>query len=202
MSVAWTIRTASSFNTAGTMVSQWGAFPGDQAFVAQVGNSDELGFVVQSGGADYYGPITTDSPLPQSSNLLRIVVRIDLSPKTSDIWMNGSQRTTTAWFNNSPAFYVNSAEPAAIGLIPTVSAGVDGEYSEFAVWDHWVPDWVVIAYGKGRTPQAYQEGGVFYAPTVNVQADGLRDVWGGLAGTNSSGTSAAHPAMYRSEGDQ
>ena len=70
-----------------------------------------------------------------------------------------------------------------------------GDYSEFALWGAKVPDSVAVAYGKGASPAFFRQyNGILYAPLTNTSD--LRDVWGGILGTNTSGTNAAHPSVY------
>jgi hypothetical protein len=164
------------------------------AFLIQVVDTDELGFTVRN-GSSLYGPKTTALNLT-AGNTYRIVARIGGlgGTKTQSIWVNGSAATTTAWFSGSPASIQNSTSSVQIGHeTAETSDGVDGDYSEAAIWLESVPDWVAEAYGQGYTALVYQKNQLLYAPLENTSR--TNDIVGGLTGTLTGGATADHPRI-------
>jgi hypothetical protein len=164
------------------------------AFLIQVVDTDELGFTVRN-GSSLYGPKTTALNLT-AGNTYRIVARIGGlgGTKTQSIWVNGSAATTTAWFSGSPASIQNSTSSVQIGHeTAETSDGVDGDYSEAAIWLESVPDWVAEAYGQGYTALVYQKNQLLYAPLENTSR--INDIVGGLTGTLTGGATADHPRI-------
>jgi hypothetical protein len=164
------------------------------AFLIQVVDTDELGFTVRN-GSSLYGPKTTALNLT-AGNTYRIVARIGGlgGTKTQSIWVNGSAATTTAWFSGSPTSIQNSTSSVQIGHETAETAdGVDGDYSEAAIWLESVPDWVAEAYGQGYTALVYQKNQLLYAPLENTSR--TNDIVGGLTGTLTGGATADHPRI-------
>jgi hypothetical protein len=164
------------------------------AFLIQVVDTDEIGFTVRNGSL-LYGPKTTALNLT-AGNTYRIVARIGGlgGTKTQSIWVNGSAATTTAWFSGSPASIQNSTSSVQIGHeTAETSDGVDGDYSEAAIWLESVPDWVAEAYGQGYTALVYQKNQLLYAPLENTSR--TNDIVGGLTGTLTGGATADHPRI-------
>lgn len=196
ITVAFTIRTPAAL-TGSFFITQWGNLLAEQALLIDRVDTDEIEILVAQGGgsAVYYGLKTTDAAIATSS-LLRIVGRIDLVTPSIDIWINGAVRTGTLTFNDGPTSIANANSPLCVGHQTDFPGdGVDGEYSEFAIWLEKVPVWVAEAYGKGMSPAFYRNANSFlYAPMVNVA--NLRDIWTSGTGTNTAGTDAAHPPVY------
>jgi hypothetical protein len=164
------------------------------AFLIQVVDTDEIGFTVRNGSL-LYGPKTTALNLT-AGNTYRIVARIGGlgGTKTQSIWVNGSAATTTAWFSGSPASIQNSTSSVQVGHETAETAdGVDGDYSEAAIWLESVPDWVAEAYGQGYTALVYQKNQILYAPLENTSR--INDIVGGLTGTLTGGATADHPRI-------
>jgi hypothetical protein len=164
------------------------------AFLIQVVDTDEIGFTVRN-GSSLYGPKTTALNLT-AGNTYRIVARIGGlgGTKTQSIWVNGSAATTTAWFSSSPTSIQNSTSSVQVGHeTAETSDGVDGDYSEAAIWLESVPDWVAEAYGQGYTALVYQKNQLLYAPLENTSR--TNDIVGGLTGTLTGGATADHPRI-------
>jgi hypothetical protein len=198
VTVAVTVLVAGAFVGAGDrFVSKWGNSSGEQSFVLYRPGNNNINFLV-SNAANVYGCGTTDTPLSGTPLLVRIVATITLDPKTCRIWVNGAERTTANVFNDSPVTVQNTASSLEVGRETDESVdGVDGDYSELAVWVSAVPDWVAIAYGKGMSPRFYRTTMAICSPLLNTTTAGLLDTCAGTAGTNTSGTDAAHPTVYR-----
>jgi hypothetical protein len=200
VSVAVTVRLVSPFSGASRFVSKWGDDPSEQAFVLIRQDTDEVGLIANDSiFTRKYGCATTDSPLV-AGDVARIVGVISVSPQSCRIWVNGTERTTTLTFTDAPMFSIRDVTtPLQIGHeTDEAEDGTDGDFAEVAVWVQAIPDHVAISYGQGFSPQFFRQYlGAFYAPLLNTNTEGLRDVWGGILGTNTAGTSASHPPVYR-----
>lgn len=186
---------AGGFADSDRLITKWGA--SNNAFIIQVIDTDELAFAVETDLAGFhpYGEKTTDSPLADDA-LLRMVFRW-AAVGDLDIWVNGAVRTTTSWFSNT-VNVIRSGTTHAIQCGHQSSSsvdGVDGDYSEFAMWDHKVPDRVARAYGVGYSPRFYRNGGIIYSSlkhTGNIVNEWDRTV----TVTNTGAADASHPKMY------
>ena len=205
LSAAFTIRTAATL-TGSDFFGQWGPDGVFSMVFLVYRDGNQINYAINGGAFQQYAFGTTDSPLA-TSTLLRVVCRWDASPLTT-LYVNGVARTVADSFGTSPAETSNaSLSPFAVGYRPDGGIdGVDGEYSEVAVWNEYVPDWVCEAYGKGMSPLCYPHGGVFYAPLWNTTS-GLANLWkddagSSYAGTNTAGTDAGHPFVFYPSGLQ
>jgi len=196
ITVAFTIRTAASL--VGTFfVTKWGNLLNEQALLIDRINTDEIEVLVaqNSGSAVYYGVATTDSPVT-TSTLLRVVCRMDIAGVTADIWVNGAVRSMANTFTDGPTAIGTSAGDMCVGQQPFHPAdGVDGDYSEFAIWSEKVPDWVAESYGKGMSPAFYRRSTSFLYSRLSNTSD-MRDIWTSGTGAHNNGIDAAHPSIY------
>lgn len=179
------------------MVSKWAGFDLGQTFLVQsVGNQIAWAALSRVSGNHYHAYQTSDAPLTTGTNL-RIVVRIDLSGVVSSCWVNGSARASGVWFGGgSPGDVLQGQGLFSLQVGHETGEsldGVDGVYSEIAIWTEYVPDWVARAYGLGFSPAIYRSNAHFYCPAWSTSE--LRDQWGGHHGTNTGGTNAAHPPV-------
>lgn len=201
LTVAFTMLTPSSLDATGYLFHKWtdGVTPWQhQNFLAVLQDSDEIGFFLNdgSGGGGYYARKTNDSPVVVDS-LLRVVCRFRADPsQTIDIWVNGVARSMTDTAFTATITATNQGDSSVVcGRIePSGGEAFTSTYSELAIWDHYVADWVCIGYGKGMSPRFYPHGALFHAPMWNTSH--LVEWYSGTSGTNTSGTSAAHPSMY------
>ena len=197
ITIAVTIDTTASISDDERLASKWGGSNGTRCFLVNTADTDEIGFVVTSSGASgtFYGKKTTDSPAT-TSTLLRIVCRWNYNGGSPllDISVNGASSSLTSWFSNT-CTSLNDASSAVQFAHETVgaNAGLDGDYSEMAIWDHYIPDWMAVGYGKGLSPGHYGKGGILYVRGANTSD--LMDRWGKNTITNSGGANAAHPGV-------
>lgn len=192
LTVAFTIKVASSV-VGSRFFTKWGS---SQTFLVQLLSTAEIGFVLRGTPSGAYGAYqTTDSPVAANA-LLRVVCRWNMPTTTATCWVNGSARASSLWFGGLSAgdTVLAGADHVQAGH-ETLEAtdGINGEYSELAIWGEAVPDWVARAYGLGFSPGIYRKNGLFYCPAWNTSY--LIDQWGGFNGTNSSGTTVAHPSV-------
>jgi hypothetical protein len=195
LTVALTITPSSAAN--GRIATKWG---GDgtfeQSFNLQCFDSGRVlwGIKASSGVSNHQ---QTSTGTVAIGTLLRIVGRFTAST-TPQLWINGSQASTTTYFSDgTPANASGGTQgEVALGFESDESInGMAGDYAEFAIWLEAVPDWMAIAYGKGLSPRGYRQNGALYCPLSNTSQ--LVNEWAsGSDGTNTSGTNAAHPSMY------
>lgn len=193
-SVAITVRLSAAPASGQRMFQQWGNTPGERSWILNADSTDELGFCIVNGASGgFYGKITTDVNLTNGT-LYRIVCKVNSAANAGAIWVNGVSRTVTPYVASDSTQTGTSTTPVEIGRgIDELVDGLDADYSEVAAWSTYVPDWFCEAYGKGYSPDFYLPSRIFYAPLFNTSH--LLDRQGGVAGTNSSGTDAAHPSM-------
>lgn len=187
---------ASSIANDERIISQWGgSATTEQAWLIAIQDTDEIGFVVQSGLA-YYGRKTSGLNLVTGTTY-RIVITIAFgSPPVISIWVNGVSQSLVAWVGSSNVTsMLNSSTSVQVGheTDETVD-GIDADYSEFAMFSRVLSNAECEAYGKGFSPALFSQANrILYAPLINTSS--LQDRWGGITGTNSSGTNAAHPGV-------
>jgi hypothetical protein len=197
ISVAFTFKPTTAVSGTERLITQWGSPSSlEGCLLIATTDTDEVAILIH-GAAGNYGKKTTDLNLT-SGTTYRIVMRVTLSSAGS-IWVNGVSRTVAASASDPVVSSGNSSNSLQIGHETDEAIdGEDGEYSEVAIWGESVPDWICEAYGKGYSPAFYQRSRIFYAPLHNITH--LRDRWGGVAGTNTAGTDAAHPSMLYPRG--
>jgi hypothetical protein len=195
ITVAFNLKTTNDFG-GDRMTGQWGVGAGSRSFIV-LRSGNEIYFIVTENGilaSLAFGEMTTTSPIAFNT-LHRIMVTWIFNPKGMVIWVDGVQQSTTNIYNGSPSKLNSVSGPVYIGYgIAESAVNVNGDYSEYAIWDHKVPDWVAEAYGKGATPNIYRNGGIVYTKAVNTSY--LFDEWGGFAITNTNGTTSEHPGMF------
>ena len=200
--VAFTWRSAASISGSLRMAGQWsGAIGGSQqAWLVQTMSATNFGCIVHGGALSYHGKQTTDNPLATTTTHRIVCTWQTGTPNTMRIWVNGVESTTSTFVGAADLSSMHdSVAETFLGREDDESVdGEDGDYSEFALWTTAVPAHVVAAYSAGISPHFFRPGGVFYAPLAN-HTD-LRNLWGGTSGTNTAGTSSAHPSMYRPVG--
>ena len=213
LSVAVTVKVTATPVSGDFVVHQWGTTFANAAFQIDMRSTDEFRFLVHAadGGAStgYYGLETIGVNVASGSTYRIVATLSDLNnagTRTNALWVNGSAPgavDASVGMTAGTGGLTNSGSPVEVGYNSTRSAvPLDGDYGEVAIWSEKIPNWVAIGYGNGMSPAMYRTNGILYAPLININTDGLRDVWGGLLGTNTSGTAAAHPSMYRPTGGQ
>ncbi len=201
VTMAVTVLLDSPFVGHSRMFGQWGPTAADWgALIRCLTNSpsdpDEIAF----GVADTSGVwgIRTTGSLLVGDSLLRILCRHtgggSAGCDSGDIWVNGVKASCTQWQPGVHTTIRDSGQPITVGRDVHQTA-LEGAYSEAAIWDSDVPDWVAVAYGKGMSPRFYPHGLQFYAPIWNT--DHVNDLARGIT-PSDTGTpaNAAHPGMY------
>lgn len=195
ITVSYTVSNVSSVADSERIFHQWnGSVP--NAFVAFIGNTDEFAFYINNGTTINKGRITPSTNIT-SGTTYRVVNRWDHGSDVMEIWVNGVNTGAGSYLSEGDVFSLgDAARPIAIGHQTTETIdGIDADYSELVIHNVYMPDDYCVAYGNGFSPVAYRRNGIFYAPLPNV--DNLQDLWGGATGTNTAGTSAAHPRIIK-----
>jgi len=178
------------FNAAPSSRRICGQWTGAGTWLCQM-IGDELGFVVN--GPSPCG-VQTDSVDFADGGLYRVVMKLyDLAGTPArKVFVNGTSVAVSIWIANNVGAIGPTGGDLRIGdtdgNVPEAA-----DYSEFAVWNSELPDADCAAYGKGLSPLLFSVKPTNYARLTNVSD--IRDIRGGLTGTNSSGTSASHPRM-------
>ena len=192
MSIAITIKPSTV--TAERIVTQWGGSGSEQAFLAQCENSSgTVGFVVRGGAAVHNGRKTGN--VLSNGATSRLLWSWD-TPGDHNIFHNGTDESLSTFIaDDNVTSLTDSPNAVQVGHETDETAdGIDGDYSEFAIWDHKVPDWVGLAYSSGGfSPLFYPEGLILYSRLTNTSD--TDDIIGGLAGALTGGANAAHPSM-------
>ena len=190
LSVAITVHLSATLEI-GRFVNKWGSTTASQSFVFYATNTDEIEFVLNLDSVNagvYYGCQTTDGPMSGGA-LLRVLAKATVG-SGCDIYVNGTQRSTSLIYNNAGTL-VDTTTAVRVGNETADAA--QGSYGEFVIWSEEVPDWVAEAYGKGYGANIYRTNGILYAPMIRTTM--LRDVWGGVAGSASS-VSGTQPGTH------
>lgn len=174
--------------------SHWGSLATDQGWIIAARTSDNVLFGVHQFPTSVYKIFKTNTN--DITGLVRIVCTWSASEDQIEIWVNGVNKSIVQETGGSPSTLASSTNKLTVGheIEPSLDA-VDGDYSEFAIWDHKVPDWVAAGYGKGMSPGYYRRGGLLYSKLANTGY--LRDEWGGINPTGTGDANAIHPSMYR-----
>jgi hypothetical protein len=193
---------ASSIADNERLAQHWGNAGSKQSWVAAITNTNELGFAISdaaNAGVLFLGRQTTDLDFA-TGTLYRCVFRWRASPKAMEIWVNGVNRTVATFVaDDDVATLVNSTSSIFVGHeTEELNDGIDGDYSEFAIHPVYMPDHYCVAYGNGYSPRFFTRNESFYCPLRGTS--NLLDIWGHAVGTNSSGTSAAHPVVIQPAG--
>jgi hypothetical protein len=194
LTVALTIRTASSL--AGVwLLGQWRASGGAQSFGLVRHGSNDIQLSVRGPEGIWSQGTTTGFLATDTEYRIVTTVTLNGSP-TMNHYVNGVLQVDATLSGAAVTTMQQVDQPVAIGYNnATFEDGVDGAYSEVAIWDHVVPDWVIQGYTKGMSPAFYRHGGLFYAPCWNDTAvPELWSHWG--SATNTAGTASAHPRVF------
>ena len=112
------------------------------------------------------------------------------------IFVNGVARSASVVNDQNPTSIASNAVDIHVAHeVPNSVDGVDGDYSEVAVWDYEVDDAILAAVSSGYSPLFFRRGLIFYCPLFNTShvADYITAAVGALGG--SSETNAPHESM-------
>lgn len=199
--VALTVKLTAASASDEVMLSRWSDTDGLRQIIIQVLDTDEVVCLVSdapSGFGNLYGVKTTGLNLANGS-VYRLVFRWS-APRTMTIYANGVSESTIGAFDlgtivdtGAPSGASNLEVGASESHETTGRPALDGDYSEVAIWDHSVPDWVAEAYGRGFSPNIYRTGGLLYDRMWGTNSANL---WGPNQPTHD-GSTADHPRVIQ-----
>lgn len=188
---------ASSIADNERICGQWGSSAANRGFLVQVTDTDEIGFVLDGGGAStFFGRKTSGLNLVTGTRY-RMLLTFSATGPTIAIYVNGSAQGSLAEFVDSDAVAAMRDSNASVQVGHESASGTDGidaDFSEFALWSRALSADEAIAYTKGFSPAHLRRGGILYSRLLNT-AD-LVDRWGGVSPSNTAGTTAAHPPVF------
>lgn len=164
MAVAFTIKIAGTL-TGNRFCGQWGATATEESFLVAINDTDEIGFVVNAGGGALFGRKTTGLNIA-TSTLFRCCL-IWWATGNMELWVNGSLETDTSWFAGTVSTLQDATTTVFVGHEATSTIdGVDGDYSEFALWAGLaadrMPSDIAKAISNGWSPQIWPHDAVIH----------------------------------------
>ncbi len=195
LSMAFTLQLPGSV-TGSRLITQWGSSNANRAILVALQDTDEMGCAFrETSGGTIWGRKTTDSPLVANA-LVRVVIQIAAATPSVIIWVNGTIAADTSWFTGDSRSIQNVTAAVQVGHESAeASDGVDGDYSEIALWDEVIPDWMCRAYGAGFSPRFMRTANsILYVPAVNTTF--LGDEWGAISVSEVGAANAVHPRMF------
>jgi hypothetical protein len=193
LTVAATIK-LSAVPTESPIMTQWSDIGfANAAFFFGGRPSGAVKFLLSDGSASYYGKQTSSLTMV-NGGLYRIIAKLNPAGNVGAIWVNGVSETVVEFVASSSITIANSASPVLVGReTSSPHDGLDGEYAEVAIWTEYVPDSFCGDYGLGYSPLFYTSNLVFYTKLTSVSD--TSDIIGNIAGINTAGTNADHPAV-------
>jgi len=197
MSIAVTVN-ITALADAERLVMKWGGAAGNNVFLVAMRSADEIGFLVShDGGSPRYGEQTTDANL--TTGLHRFV--FTFIDNDVNIYVNGVAAGMTGWLDEGAVTSITSDTGVNTSLCQEINSGnpgIDGDYSEFAIWGIELDPAVAVAISSGFSPELYPTGRILYDSLINTGTPG--DIVGGIATTFSGAVNAAHPSVFHPSG--
>ena len=196
ISIALTVKFSAAPSSGPRFFHQWGAADADQAFLMQVLDTNELGFIIRgaAGLDERFGMKTTGLNMTDGS-LNRVVATWTAgTPNVIAIWVNGASEALTSFVGVVDQTSIeDSVETVKIGHNTNTSVDpAPGDYSEFAIWGRVVPDWFAKAYGEGFSPNFYRTDGILYDRLLGTNSF---NEWANDEPTHTGTVVAAHPRV-------
>lgn len=197
LSVAFTIRLI-SLATGSRFVTQWGGATGSQAFLIQLVDTDEAAYAISNAGGSYFSAKTTVLNLAAGGTYRMVFTWATGTPNTMTITVNGVAQATADFIGTTNiAAVINSATAVQVGHeTDEAEDGIDGDYSEIAIWGAVLSASDRAAYGAGVAPpdlSASAADRILYIPAYSTTNLPTPDPWGGNTITQTGGTDAPHP---------
>ncbi len=195
LSIAFTLQLPGSV-TGSRLITQWGSSNAARAVLLALQDTDEIACAFrETSGGTIWGRKSTDSPLVANA-LVRVVIQIAAATPSVIIWVNGVVAADTSWFAGDSRSIQNVSTAVQVGHESAEgSDGIDGDYSEIALWDEVIPDWMCRAYGAGFSPRFMRTANsILYVAAVNTSF--LIDEWEGNSVSQVGAADAAHPRIF------
>lgn len=174
------------------LCGQWGATLEEDTFLLCLQDTDELAFVTH-GPAELWGIKTTGLNLVAGP--YKVCCTYNCSTEQGKIFVNGTQQATASWFGGTPNVLTDSTSSVYIGNDGLGTDGVDGTYSQFAIWGQVLSDAVCIAITNGTTDRSTLQAstGILYSALTSTTS--ANDAWNGYTGTVVGGLDVTEPPV-------
>lgn len=201
LSFAIILKPTATFFSDDRIFSQWGTVAGDRNILCALQDSVEIGFVTTDGAGSFFGRKTTDVSMSVGTEY-RILITITYgTPPVIHIYVNGTDRTLATFVGSADVAQSPDATTALQVGFETAEShqNVDGEYSEFAVWQRELNSTEAAAFTPGNQyPTCLGSTGLIYLP-MNDTTD-LTDRWSSVTAALTDGSNATHPTMVNCGG--
>lgn len=193
LTVAFTFKPAAI--TPNRLVSEWGGVTSEQAWMIGCAAAG-IGLTVRGGGAYFVKDSSGFTPV--AGTTYHIAARWKGSGAGGTewaLWINGARITLVdGWAVNPVAEFTDTSQHVELGRETDESInGVDGDYSEWAIWSAALADAVCLDLSNGRLPECYPTNGFMYWRGATITD--LADRFGANVLTQSGGSNATHPTM-------
>jgi len=178
------------------LCGRWGS-GGNTWLVGTSGTGDRIEFIV-SDGSNLFGERTAASSITLGS-LNRVVLRWDYNggSPVMNAYINGSADSMTSLYGGTVTSLNTSTSETFVGHEAAESAdGIDGDYSEFAVWSTYLTDTQAQNISNNYAADWYPTDGVVYVPLTNTST--LTDQFNSNDGTQTGASNATHPTVTQS----
>lgn len=180
------------------LFGQYSSTESDKAIICFTHDTDEIGCYVTDGTtgfpSGYFARKTTDLNIA-SGTTYRIAVTVSFGGSPSmNIWVNGTNRTTTSIAAGSVTSMINSTAALKVGSTDLGNNALAGDYAEFAVWNRVLSnDEIAGLTSSNYPPSCYATGGLVYLPMLDTTD--VDDEFGSLTATVTGGSNGTHPTM-------
>lgn len=194
ITIAFTLK-PSSVGAGERLCGNWSNTASERQILIANNNTNEVGFLVEDASINRYGR-QTDSLNMTAGTTYRMVMKwrgsSDGGP-TMKIFANGVDLAISEWIGSvSFAAFRDGSGDTKIGRLNDGSDCIDGDYSEFAMWEEYLDDAACIAISNGFSPSFYRAGGMFY---VDCLRDNSIDRWKAATVTETGVAVATHPSV-------
>lgn len=164
LTVCATVRPSGTVVNDTALVSQWGS-ASQRAFLLNTRNTTGLGFVLTRTGdtSNFYG-LQSGSGVLSTGTEARICARwrYNGGSPNLEIWVDGVSLSLSAWWSNTCSSIAYAASDVRVGDRTDGNNSLNADFSEIAIFDHYVENWFPIAYTKGYSPEFYPKGRILY----------------------------------------
>lgn len=193
LSFCFTLHVTNPVAGGNRLLTQWGNSAAKQSFLVQNPGSAKIG-VGFSKGTSIFGRRSASAYI-NADEKINCAVSIDCAVPTIRMYINGVNDAMEAWIGGSDREMHQGTTNVQIGHETDEGTdGVDGDYSEIAMWDEVLSDDVLKALSLGFSPRFFQTpNSMFYVAAVTVAS--LVDEIGGSV-SNTGAADATHPNVY------
>lgn len=177
------------------VITQWGGSDTNRSFIVRIIDTDEIGFIVNDAGADRFGRKTNDLNMTTGTTYRFVFKWTNSGGNQIEIWSGTSRSIVNDVSTGTMNALANSSLSVQVGHETDESEdGLDGDYSEIAMWDLFLDDWICHSItADGRSPANFPDGGILYARCT--RPGDTYDQWGGNTVTETGPAAAVHPRI-------